>query len=155
MTEIERKFLVVGDGWRPGGDGVLQRQGYLLAEERATVRVRIAGGRATLNVKGPQRGLARAEFEYEIPLADAEAILRLCPFVVEKTRHERVFGGRRFEVDVFHGENEGLVLAEVELSSEDDPVTLPPWVGEEVSLDPRFRAAYLARRPFREWGGAP
>jgi adenylate cyclase len=155
MTEIERKFLVAGDGWGPAADGVLQRQGYLLAEERATVRVRIAAGRATLTVKGPQRGLARAEFEYEIPVEDAEEILRLCPFRVEKTRHERSFGGRLFEIDVFHGENEGLVLAEVELAGENDPVALPPWVGKEVSHDPRFRAAYLARRPFRRWRDAP
>jgi CYTH domain-containing protein len=149
-SEIERKFLVRGDGWRPGPPGVLQRQGYLSAED-PTVRVRIEGDRATLTVKGAQRGLARAEFEYGIPLADARELLDLCGALVEKTRHLREFGGRRWEVDVFHGPNEGLIIAEVELSREDEEVALPPWVGAEVSHDPRYRVASLSRRPYREW----
>jgi len=150
-SEIERKFLVTGDGWRPGAPGVHQRQGYLSVDERATVRVRIEGERATLTIKGEQRGLARAEFEYRIPLADAEEILGLCAFVVEKTRHLREHAGHTWEVDVFHGANEGLVTAEVELAREDEEVALPPWVGADVSLDLRYRVARLARKPYRDW----
>jgi CYTH domain-containing protein len=150
--EIERKFLVRGDTWQPGPPGVLQRQGYLSVDD-PTVRVRIEGQRAALAVKGPQKGLTRAEFEYEVPLADAEAMLRLCPFAVEKTRHEREFGGRRWVIDVFHGANEGLVVAEIELAREDESFALPLWVGAEVSRDPRYRVSSLARNPFRRWHG--
>jgi CYTH domain-containing protein len=150
--EIERKFLVRGDAWRPGPPGVLQRQGYLSVED-PTVRVRIEGGRATLTVKGAQNGLARPEFEYGIPIADAEELLMLCKFAVEKTRHVREFGGRRWEIDVFHGANEGLVVAEIELAREDESFALPLWAGAEVSRDPRYRVSSLARHPFRDWHG--
>lgn len=152
MQEIERKFLVKGDGWRPGAPGVLQRQGYLAVTERGVVRVRLEGGRALLNVKGPQQGLTRDEFEYEIPLDDAEAMLaRLCGLVIEKTRHFREFAGFTWEVDVFHGANAGLVTAEVELPDESAAVPLPPWVGEDVSHDVRYRVAWLAQHPFTTW----
>lgn len=149
-SEIERKFLVRGDGWRPGPPGVLQRQGYLSTED-PTVRVRIEGPRATLAVKGAQSGLTRPEFEYEIPRADAEEMLKLCGLAVEKTRHVREFGGRRWEVDVFHGANEGLVIAEIELAREDESFALPLWAGAEVSRDPRYRVSSLARHPYRKW----
>ena len=149
-SEIERKFLVRGDGWRAGAPGTLQRQGYLSTED-PTVRVRIEGGRATLAVKGAQKGLTRPEFEYEVPLADAEEMLDLCGFVVEKTRHVREFGGHRWEVDEFHGANEGLVIAEIELAREDESFALPPWAGAEVSRDPRYRVSSLARNPYRKW----
>lgn len=149
-SEIERKFLVRGDAWRPGPEGVLQRQGYLSVED-PTVRVRIAGRRATLTVKGAQTGLTRPEFEYEVPLADAEEMLLLCAFAVEKTRHVREFGGRRWEIDEFHGANEGLVIAEIELEREDESFALPLWLGAEVSRDPRYRVSSLARTPFGKW----
>jgi len=149
-SEIERKFLVRGDAWRPGPEGVLQRQGYLSVED-PTVRVRIAGARATLTVKGAQKGLTRPEFEYEVPLADAEEMLLLCAFAVEKTRHVREFGGRRWEIDEFHGANEGLVIAEIELEREDESFALPLWLGAEVSRDPRYRVSSLARTPFGKW----
>lgn len=149
-SEIERKFLVRGDTWMPGPEGVLQRQGYLSVED-PTVRVRIEGGRATLTVKGAQVGLSRPEFEYEIPIEDAEELLKLCPFAVEKTRYIREFGGRRWEVDVFHDANEGLVIAEIELAREDEAFALPLWIGAEVSRDPRYRVSALARHPFRKW----
>jgi len=152
-SEIERKFLVRGEGWRPGPPGILQRQGYLSADD-PTVRVRIEGARATLAVKGAQEGLTRPEFEYEIPVADAEELLLLCAFVVEKTRHIREFGGYRWEVDLFHGENEGLVIAEVELTREDESFALPPWAGAEVSKNQRYRVSALARNPFRKWRGS-
>ncbi len=150
--EVERKFLVEGSGWGPGKDGVLQRQGYLAVTERGTVRVRIEGGRATMTVKGPQAGITRAEYEYKIPLADAEEMLAtLCTVVLEKTRHARRHGSHLWEIDVFHGENEGLVTAEVELEREDELFDLPRWAGRDVSHDPRYRAAYLASHPFRTW----
>jgi CYTH domain-containing protein len=151
-VEIERKFLVAGDGWRRGSPGVLQRQGYLWIDERGNARVRVEGGRATLTIKGAQRGLARAEFEYAIPPADAEEILAtLCGFVVEKTRYRREHAGRVWEVDVFHGANEGLVTAELELAREDDAFEAPPWLGADVSHDPRYRVAWLSRHPYRDW----
>lgn len=151
-TEIERKYLVEGDAWQPGDDGVLQRQGYLAVTDRGTVRVRIEGGRATLNVKSAQKGLTRAEFEYEIPLAEGEEMLKtLCGLVIEKTRYRRTHAGRTWEVDVFHGANDGLVTAELELDHEDDEFEPPPWVGADVSHDERYRVAYLAQRPYRDW----
>ena len=150
--EIERKYLVTGDGWGPGNDGALQRQGYLAVTERGTVRVRVQNGRAVLNIKSAQRGLTRAEYEYEIPLDEANEILaELCDLVIEKTRYRREFAGRTWEVDVFHGANEGLVTAEVELASEEETVEPPPWVGADVSHDPRYRVARLSERPYREW----
>ena len=154
--EIERKYLVRTDGWAPGDDGALQRQGYLAITELGNVRVRIEAGRGTLTVKGAQSGLTRAEYEYEIPVADAEEILQgLCGFVVEKTRYRRAHGGRTWEVDVFHGENDGLVIAEVELESEEDEVEPPEWVGDDVSHDTRYRVSHLSRHPYRTWKDAP
>jgi adenylate cyclase len=149
--EIEHKFLVAGDGWRPGDEGVLQRQGYLAVEKTHTVRVRIAGGTAKLNVKSAQVGLTRAEYEYPIPLKDAEALLGLCGLVIEKTRYKREFDGHVWEVDVFHGANEGLVTAEVEVKSEQEAFRRPDWAGEDVSRDHRYRVAYLVDHPYREW----
>ena len=149
--EIERKFLVSGDGWRAGEDGVLQKQGYITIADHAVVRTRIEGTKATLTIKGAQQGLTRAEFEYEIPVADAEALLELCPVVVEKTRHKREFGGYTWEIDVFHGQNDGLITAEVELPSEDTEVELPDWVGEDVSMDVRYRVAALSKAPYATW----
>jgi adenylate cyclase len=151
-SEIERKFLVRGDGWRAGPDGVLQRQGYIAIEDHGVVRTRIEGDRATLTIKSAQRGLTRDEFEYEIPVADAKTMLEnLCVVVIEKTRHKREFGGRTWEVDVFHGVNDGLVVAEVELPSEDAEVELPDWVGDDISMDVRYRVSELSREPFTKW----
>ncbi|MHC4548282.1 MAG: CYTH domain-containing protein [Planctomycetota bacterium] len=151
-SEIERKFLVRSDAWGPGDDGTLQRQGYLAISERNTVRVRVEGRRAQLTVKGPQRGLTRAEYEYEIPVAEGEEMLaHLCGLVIEKTRYLREYAGQTWEVDVFRGPNEGLVTAEVELESEETAIEIPPWVGEDVSSDRRYRVAHLSRHPYREW----
>lgn len=149
-TEIERKYLVTG-AWDGVGEGSLQRQGYLAIEPSHTVRVRVEGGSARLNVKGRQVGLTRAEYEYDIPLADGEELLGLCRLVIEKTRYDVEHGGHTWEVDVFHGDNDGLVTAEVELSDEAEDVALPPWVGRDVSTDHRFRVAYLVDHPYREW----
>jgi len=149
-SEIERKFLVAG--WTPEGAGRRQRQGYLGINDLGTTRVRIEDDRAEITVKSRQEGLTRAEFEYAIPRADAERILELCPFLVEKTRYKIEHGGKTWDVDVFHGENEGLVTAEVELASENEEVELPDWAGCEVSHDHRYRVAYLSEHPWSKWG---
>lgn len=150
-VEIERKFLVTGEGWREH-PGVDFRQGYL-SEGVPTVRVRTMGDRAVLTVKGPTQGLSRAEFEYDIPVEDALSMLgTLCGgTVIEKVRRKIEVAGRTWEVDEFGGANAGLVIAEVELSAEDDDVVLPEWVGDEVSSDPRYFNSNLAMHPFTTW----
>ena len=155
--EIERKFLVAGDGWRAAASpGIRYRQGYLSAGADAgcTVRVRIGGERAYLTVKGPAAGAARDEYEYPIPVADAAEMLERLSAggAVEKVRHRVPFAGRVWEVDVFDGENAPLVVAEVEIERADAPVVLPPWVGAEVTDDARYTNAALARAPFSRWG---
>jgi adenylate cyclase len=151
--EIERKFLVDRDQWRPRNDGVAFRQGYLSRVEDRVVRVRVAGGAAFLTIKGRSSGVTRFEFEYPIPVEDAEALLdRLCERpLIEKTRYEEVFGGHIWTVDVFQGENDGLILAEIELSSEAESFDRPPWLGREVSDDPRYFNSELSKRPFGYW----
>lgn len=151
--EIERKFLVTGDRWRTlGGVAKTYRQGYLCSGEGRTVRVRIAEDRAFLTIKGPPSGLARAEFEYPIPVADAGELLQLCLWPpVEKVRHRIAIADLVWEVDDFLGANQGLVLAEVELVAEHQAIALPDWVGLEVSGDRRYTNAYLAQHPFQTW----
>jgi CYTH domain-containing protein len=151
--EIERKFLVIGTAWQTLAAGALTRQGYLSSAAERTVRVRIAGDQGFLTVKGKSHGLSRAEFEYAIPVEDAAAMLDgLCEKpLIEKTRYRVPFGAHTWEVDEFHGANAGLVVAEVELASADDEPALPPWVGREVSLDPRYFNANLVKRPFTTW----
>jgi len=155
--EIERKFLVTGDAWRPGARGVPYRQGYLSAGADAgcTVRARVAGERAWVTIKGRAVGAARDEYEYPIPVADAEEMLeRLCTGGrIEKIRHRVPFAGHTWEVDEFLGENAPLVVAEVELDRIDAEVSLPSWVGLEVTYDPRYTNAALARLPYSRWGG--
>jgi adenylate cyclase len=151
-NEIERKFLVSGDGWRGGSPGCPYTQGYLSRDPERVVRVRQAGKRAYITIKGISQGTTRAEFDYPISLSDAEALMKLClrP-LIEKVRHVVEYHGKRWEVDEFHGENEGLILAEVELSREDEPVDLPPWIGQEVSRDARYFNANLVENPFTRW----
>ena len=153
-TEIERKFLVSGDGWRQG-PSVMYRQGYLSTDKERTVRVRYGGERAFLTVKGENTGATRSEFEYEIPRKDAEEMLdQLCERpLIEKRRYCVQLGGLTWEIDEFVGENEGLVLAEVELEDEGQVVEPPPWAGREVTGDPRYFNANLVRHPYRTWGG--
>ncbi len=153
--EIERKFLVASDAWRGRAAGVTYRQGYLCTVPERTVRVRTAGDEAFLTVKGLTTGNSRLEFEYAIPLADAVAMLALCEGpLVEKTRHEIPHGGKVWQVDEFLGDNRGLVVAEVELSSADEAVDLPEWIGREVSGDPRYYNSNLAVTPFSRWAEA-
>lgn len=153
-NEIERKFLVTPGTWRPDpARGTAYRQGYLSIDPARTVRVRIAGDLGFLTIKGLTRGIARLEFEYPIPLADAEELLkRLCTRpLIEKRRYREAYGGRVWEIDIFEGENTGLILAEVELSSALDPIALPSWVGREVSQDPRYYNSNLSRHPYSAW----
>lgn len=150
--EIERKFLVRSDGWRHGAVATGYRQGYLAVEPQCSVRVRIADTAAWLTVKGAGAGLARPEFEYPIPLDDAEGLLALCmPGVISKTRHVLPQGRHRWEIDVFHGDNAGLVLAEIELQHEDEVFDRPDWLGEEVSDDARYYNAALSAYPYCQW----
>jgi len=151
--EIERKFLVANDGWKKDAVGVPYRQGYLSTYPDATVRVRLAGDKGYLTIKGKTVGLARAEFEYPIPQEDSVEMLdRLCQKpLIEKTRYRVSFGGRVWEVDEFFGENAGLVMAEVELDDADAEVALPPWAGREVSGDSRYQNSNLARNPYKNW----
>jgi adenylate cyclase len=152
--EIERKFLVRDDTWRAlAGPPARMRQGYLASTDRASVRIRIveeAG--AFLTIKSAEAGLSRAEFEYEVPVAEARELLALCEgFAVDKVRHEVACGGLTFEIDVFAGENEGLVVAEIELADEAQEVPRPAWLGEEITHDRRYYNASLAAVPFRRW----
>ena len=150
-TEIERKFLVSGTPWRKT-PGVRLCQGYLNRDKERTVRVRIAGTKAYLTIKGISRGAARLEFEYEIPSSDAEQLLMLCDSpVVRKIRHTLEYKGSIWEVDEFLEENAGLVVAEIELQAEDQPIERPAWLGREVTHDPRYYNANLAAHPYREW----
>jgi adenylate cyclase len=152
--ETERKFLVIRDIWekesRPAGIPI--RQGYLSESEMAVVRIRIKGKSAFLTIKGKNTGITRPEFEFAVPLGDAEEMLaQLAPPVVSKTRYIIPFQGKTWEVDVFEGLNEGLILAEIELSSEDETFDMPDWVGEEVSNEKRYYNAWLAKQPFCSW----
>ena len=153
-TEIERKFLVASNAWRTNaGPAVRIRQGYLAVGPPTAVRVRIAGDQATLNVKSATLNISRIEYEYAIPMADAEHILSALAegYAIEKHRHRVFYSGKVWEVDVFDGVNEGLTVAEIELRSENEPFDVPPWAGEEVSADPRYLNTHLSRKPFSQW----
>ena len=155
--EIERRFLVIGQGWRKA-PSALYRQGYLHAEAGCTVRVRLIeapeGARARLTIKGASSpdGLVREEFEYAIPPEDALSLLALARCgMVEKRRHVLEVDGLQWEVDEFLGENSGLILAEIELGSPEQPFSRPDWLGEEVTADSRYSNAWLAVSPFTLW----
>lgn len=151
-TEIERKFLVTGTQWR-ASRGVRLSQGYLNRDKERTVRVRIAGGKAFLTIKGATRGATRAEFEYEVPITDAEVLLSLCDGpLVEKVRYAIEYDGNVWEVDEFLGANAGLVIAEIELTSEAQTFAKPEWIGAEVTHDARYFNSNLASHPFGSWG---
>jgi CYTH domain-containing protein len=150
--EIERKFLVRDPSVLQRSTGVAYRQGYLSRDPDRTVRVRLAGDRAFVTIKGRSDGASRAEFEYPIPVADAESLLALCEgSLIDKTRYRIEAGALTWEVDVFHGANDGLVVAEVELDAPDQLVDIPDWIGDEVTTDPRYFNASLAAHPYRSW----
>ena len=152
--EIERKFLVKNVLWR---DQVISesrmKQGYLSSQGNASIRVRVDGGRALLNIKSVTLGIRRSEFEYEIPLEDGEEILAVIaqqPFI-DKTRYKVKCGGHVWDLDVFEGENRGLVVAEVELESEEETFEMPAWAGDEVSEDRRYYNVSLVKNPYTRW----
>ena len=152
--EIERKFLVCGD-FRPSVRRSLHLvQGYICTEHGRTVRVRLSDGRGFLTIKGPGSadGTTRFEWEKEIPVEDVRELLKICePGVIDKTRYLVPAGKHTFEVDEFYGDNEGLVVAEVELDSEDEEFVRPGWLGEEVTGDPRYYNSMLMKKPYKTW----
>jgi len=153
-TEIERKFLVTSDDWRDTADsGTRFRQGYLIGAEKASVRIRIEGEKANINIKSATLGVRRQEYEYEIPLAEAEEMLdTLCEQPqIEKIRYHVPVGAHTWEVDVFAGDNEGLIVAEVELADEEESFEQPLWLGREVSDDTRYYNVCLTRYPYKDW----
>lgn len=152
-VEIERKFLVNSEQWKNGVERSVEiKQVYLSTTPERTVRVRIKGEKGFLTIKGKTQNLSRAEFEYEVPLEEALGLLKLCEgHPIEKVRHEVRVGGKLWEVDVFEGENAGLVLAEIELESEVESFEMPVWAGEEVSADLRYFSSYLSQHPFKGW----
>jgi CYTH domain-containing protein len=150
--EIERKFRVTGEGWR-GGEPAEYRQGYLSTDKERTIRVRTAGEKAWLTIKGITRGATRSEYEYPIPRDDADSLLdELClrP-LIEKRRYRVEHEGEVWEIDEFFGDNEGLVVAEIELEREDQAFARPDWLGEEVTGEPRYYNVNLVEHPFKDW----
>lgn len=161
--EIERKFLLASDDWREGIErSQTMAQGYLVGAKalrdgtaRASVRARLAGGQAWLNIKAATRGIARTEFDYPIPLDDARTLLEtMCDGVVEKVRHHVRVDGVLFEIDEFSGHNKGLIVAEVELPTEDATFPRPAWLGREVSELVRYYNVNLIAHPFRDWSAS-
>lgn len=152
--EIERKFLILNEEWRAvAEDGVRLRQGYLAMTGKSVTRVRIHGAdSAFITVKSAEKGVSRDEYEYEIPVADAAAMLALCEQgIIDKTRYKVAAGALTWEIDVFAGDNEGLVVAEIELPDEKTAFEKPSWVGAEVTHDDRYFNAALSRRPYKFW----
>ena len=153
VIEIERKFLVRGNGWKNQAVGQVYRQGYMSTEDGITLRARVVGDQGYLTIKGPSFGNSRAEYEYEIPLEDAEEMLNsLCSSgLIEKIRYKVHHGELVWEVDEFVQDNEGLIVAEVELDDENQKVELPEWIGEEVSQDYRYSNSNLSKNPWKNW----
>lgn len=151
-VEIERKFLIRDDSWHPSLRSMPIRQAYLAISDANTIRVRLSDQAAWLTIKGKSFDGARPEFEYPIPLPEAEQLAVLSPYpIIEKTRHFVEFAGMTWEIDVFAGENHGLVVAEVELERIDQAIDLPDWVSTEVTGDFRYHNAHLCRHPYSTW----
>ncbi|MFT5443538.1 MAG: adenylate cyclase [Myxococcota bacterium] len=149
--EIERKFRVTDNGWQQNAQATPMRQGYLARTQKSVVRVRIAGATPWLTIKTKGPGITSPEFEYEIPLPHAEYLLTQCEgAIIEKTRYVVHHDGDTWEVDVFEGVNAGLVIAEIELESEEQAFTRPPWLGKEVTEDRRFKNSRLCEEPYRD-----
>ncbi|MEO5329746.1 MAG: CYTH domain-containing protein [Magnetococcus sp. THC-1_WYH] len=153
--EIERRFLVENDSWRQGVSATSLKQGFLSTDKERVVRVRLEGDRGTLTIKGLTQNSTKKEFEYAIPAQDAWELLdSLClKPLIEKQRFRIMYAGFLWEVDVFAGENRGLVIAEIELDRVDQPFAKPPWLGREISDDPRYFNANLGQNPYCRWGG--
>lgn len=153
MIEIERKFLVNNNSFLDDfsrSNRIVQ--GYLTSQPERTVRVRIKGENGYLTIKGKSEGISRYEWEKEIAIEDAEKLLQICePGVIDKIRYDIIVGTHVFEVDMFYGENEGLVLAEIELQAEDEAFEKPNWLGQEVTEDIRYYNSYLSKNPYKNW----
>lgn len=151
--EIERKFLVNALSWKDVKPIKVSdiKQGYLSVDVEKSVRIRIKGRKGFLTIKSELKNLTRSEFEYEIPVADAEALIGLCSATILKKRFEVIVNNRLWEVDVFEGENEGLIMAEIELNDESEEVMLPAWVGKEVTHESRYYNSMLVQCPFKKW----
>ena len=151
--EIERKFLVKSDAWRGLAEGMVYRQGYLNSAKERTVRIRTVGNKAFLTIKGLTVGATRSEYEYEIPFDECNAMLDNLAEkpLIEKKRYKITKGGLTWEIDEFFGDNKGLIVAEVELASEEQAFEKPEWVGKEVTGDPRYFNANLIKHPFTKW----
>jgi adenylate cyclase len=155
-TEIERKFLVINDNWRMTADTCINViQGYFTTDKKCSIRVRLSGDKANLNIKSATLGVTRAEFDYPIPAAEAQEMLELLCIkpLIEKKRYLVHFGQHLWEVDVFSGENKGLVVAEIELAHIDEDFIRPDWIGAEVSHDPRYYNVCLVKKPYKNWAG--
>lgn len=151
--EIERRFLLKNNNWRKQiSHTQILHQGYLSVEKERTIRVRIIGNQAWLTLKGHISDLVRSEFEYEIPLADAQMMMdTMCLFKIQKNRYLVEYAGYTFEIDEFFGDNAPLILAELELPSEDADYPRPDWLGEEITADGRFTNAYISQHPYSTW----
>ena len=151
--EIEKKFLVNGEAWITAAKGTVYRQGYLSSVKERVVRVRTIENKGFLTIKGITKGVSRSEFEYEISVEDANIMLdEICEKpIIEKKRYKIPVGRLVFEVDEFFGENEGLVVAEVELTDEKQIIDFPDWIGAEVSGDPRYFNSNLIQHPYKKW----
>ncbi len=151
--EIERKYLVKSDDWKSLATKKYYQQGYLLISKSLTIRVRIIEDKSYITIKGASKGISRSEYEYEIPIKEAEDIIQsLCEKpLIEKYRTKINIDDVIWEVDEFLGENEGLVIAEVELKNEGQKINLPAWIGDEVSGNPKYSNSYLVKHPFKRW----
>ena len=152
-VEIERRFLLADDSWRKAaGEPLVLQQGYLSVEKEHTIRVRIIGSQAWLTLKGYISDMTRSEFEYEIPLAHAQVMMAdMCPFKMEKYRYRVEFKGFVYEIDEYFGDNAPLIVAEIELPSEDTEFPKPSWLGQEITSDGKFTNAYLSKHPYSSW----
>ena len=153
MIEIERKFLLKNNKWKAKAEGrTLIKQGYLNTDKERTVRVRVRDDKAYLTIKGKTQGMSRLEYEYPIPVKDALALLEICERpIIEKARYLVKIGKLIWEIDIFSGDNAGLALAEVELTDENQKISIPRWIGAEVTGDPRYYNSSLVKLPFKDW----
>ena len=150
--EIERKFLVVSDDFKKNAKSVYIKQGYLSANENMAIRVRIEGIQASINIKSKKSERINYEFEYVIPLDEAQSLIKMSIYpIIEKTRHVVTYSKKAWEVDEFHADNEGLTVAEIELDEENELFKKPSWLGEEVTSDYRYLNSNLAKNPFCSW----
>ena len=150
--EIERKFLVTSDDYKLSAKIVEIRQAYLSIDENMAIRVRVEGIQASLNIKSKKTERVNNEFEYVIPLDEAQSLIRMSPYpIIEKTRYIVEYEGKTWEVDKFHADNDGLIVAEIELDEENEEFDMPSWLGDEVTADYRYLNSSLAKQPFRSW----